>query len=222
MSDKVKAAILKMDYGLYPRQKINDTNRNEIEEAMRAGVDMPPIIVDRKSKRIIDGFHRIEAAKRVFGETAEVKVEWRDYKNDAEMFEDSVRLNACHGQKLSQWDRNHCIEKAREFGIDEARMATILNVRIKRIEHIQETRIAEYHEQRIPLKRTIVNLAKQKLTERQFKANEKAGGHAQLYYVNQVINLIENDALDLSNENLLKGLEKLFCLLESLHLAGAA
>lgn len=47
------------------------------------------------------------------------------------------------------------------------------------------------------------------LTTKQVDGNVKAGGMNQLFYVNQIVNLLENDLLDFSNMKLIDRLQYL-------------
>ena len=59
MSEKViqiALAELVKDFNLYPRHKVESYHVTEMVDTFHAGTRFPPIIIDRKSKRIIDGF----------------------------------------------------------------------------------------------------------------------------------------------------------------------
>ncbi|KKK80639.1 hypothetical protein LCGC14_2821500, partial [marine sediment metagenome] len=47
------------------------------------------------------------------------------------------------------------------------------------------------------------------LTESQFTANRKAGGMDALFYVNQILNLLNSNSLDLSNDKLMTKIKTL-------------
>ena len=64
--------------------------------------DLPPILVHRQTMRVIDGMHRLEAA-RVQGNEL-VSVEYFD-GTDFEAFVMAVRLNVTHGLPLTRADR---------------------------------------------------------------------------------------------------------------------
>lgn len=61
----------------------------------------------------------------------------------------------------------------------------------------------------MPLKNTVRHLAGKVLTTKQVDGNVKAGGMNQLFYVNQIVNLLENDLLDFSNMKLIDRLQYL-------------
>ena len=222
MSEKVKAAVLVLDFELYPRQKIDAVNVGEIAEAMEAGEVLPPIVADKKSKRVIDGFHRIRAALKVEGEDAEIEVEFRNYNSEAEMFKDAVLFNASHGRKLTSYDKTHCIFKAQRLGIENTEIQKILHFKPAKIEKFKIEKVGIYKKTNVPLKRTVQNLAGKKLTKAQVETNEKAGGMPVLFYVNQIIRVIESGSIDAENENLIEGLSQLLEVLERYMAAKAA
>src|SRR5947209_20211520 len=94
----VSPEALVLDYSLYPRHKIDADNLRRITYAREAGAVLPPVIADRKSSRIIDGFHRVSDALRA--KLPEIAVEWRDYKTEADMLEDAIRPHM-HGRQLA-------------------------------------------------------------------------------------------------------------------------
>lgn len=212
----MKVAEVVLDFGLYPRQQIDSQHVTEMVAAEEAGIAFPPIVIDRKSKRCIDGFHRIRKQIRAHGEDAEIEVVEKTYRSDAAMFLDAVKYNASHGRNLSSFDRAHSILLAAKLSIDDKAIAGALSVTVDRVASLRASKSATVGKLTIPIKRTIAHKAGQKLTKSQVEANKKLGGMNQLFYVNQLITLIETDLVDLENEDLMTGLEKLQRLLEGL------
>lgn len=211
-AQRTKAASLVLDYNLYPRQKVDDQHVRELVRAMEAEADFPPVVGWRSSRRVIDGFHRTLAYLHYFGEDAEIDVEWRDYESDAAAFKDAMRLNSAHGQNLSSFDRARCIILGEAFGLKAADIADALRVTPKNIEGLRERKIANIvrpSDINLPLaeadgievpvvqlngvaiKRTAEHLAGTTLSTEQADAMPKLGGMRALYYVNQVITIVE-------------------------------
>ncbi|MFD1047646.1 ParB/RepB/Spo0J family partition protein, partial [Kibdelosporangium lantanae] len=67
-----------------------------------SAADLPPIVVQRGTMRVIDGMHRLRAA-RMRGQN-EILVRFYDGDDD-EAFIVAVRTNVTHGLPLSQADR---------------------------------------------------------------------------------------------------------------------
>lgn len=212
---KIKAAEVVLDFDLYPRNNIDTRNVRDIMLAMEAGVEMPPIIVDRKSRRCTDGFHRVRATLRRDKDGQLLAIE-KDYPNEKEMFLDAVRLNASHGYKLDPNDRTHCTIIAERLHIPLDRLAGALNMPKRELGQLRETRTARFDSLTIPLKNTVRHMSGKRLTKEQMETNERLGGMHQVFYVNQVIMLIESKMLDKDNEQLLERLRHLDELLEGL------
>jgi hypothetical protein len=217
---RVKCTELVLDFDLYPRQSVDSYHVNTIAEAMRAGNELPPVVIDRKSRRVVDGFHRIKARLRLDGNDATIEIIEKTYKNDAELFVDAVRYNAGHGRNLSACDRAHVLIRAEQLGIDTDAIAGVLHVRIDSAAELKAAHTARAGSLQsalaIPIKRTIRHMAGKPLTKDQVAANEKLGGMEQLFYVNQIVTLIESGLLDKKNDRLMAGLAKLHELLGDL------
>ena len=209
----MKVSLLVLDFDLYPRQQIDSHHVGEMVAAEEAGVKFPPIVIDRKSKRVIDGWHRIRMKLRLYKENAEIEVIEKTYRNEREMFLDAIRLNASHGRNLSSYDRAHCALRAGELGIKDDVLAGALLVTVARVDALRVNKAATVGtgkaEVTVPIKRTIGHMAGKRLTRPQQEANKKLGGMAQLFYVNQLIMLIETDLLDTANKDLMAAIEKL-------------
>ena len=235
---KVNINSLILDFDLYPRCKVDSQHAGYMLDSIEAGVELPPVIIDKKSKRVIDGFHRVTAWQRFFKlnkeEIPTINVILKSYTSEANMFLDAMKYNASHGRMLTQYDRAHCIIKAEalELSIDVTSGALSITVDKYgelRAEHTGElhvsphlskkgnktTRKTAHHKTKlIPLKRTIKHLAGKELTVQQVEVNKKLSGMNQSFYVNQLIDLIESDLLDRENTNLMARLEKLYDLLK--------
>ena len=95
---------LVLDRELSPRERLGSNHVRQLAEALRAGATFPPIVVQRGTSRVVDGFHRVEAHRRVYGREALVEVVEKEYVDDGELFLDAVRLNAAHGSRLAPYD----------------------------------------------------------------------------------------------------------------------
>jgi len=208
---KLPASTLIQDFRLYPRANVDDQHVREMAEAIRAGAILPPIIIDAKSKRIIDGFHRLRAHQRVGGTAVVVSVNEQQYETDVAMFQSAMELNSAHGKNLSIYDKTRCLVLAAELGIEREKAAGSLNITMKKADSLLLERVAADGE---VLKRTMAHLAGEHLTEAQSSTNQRAGGMNQLFYINQVVALLESDSIDWSRPNIVEQLQKLSGLLD--------
>jgi ParB-like chromosome segregation protein Spo0J len=210
---KYALSELVLDFDIYPRGDVDSHHVGEIASAMEAGASMPPLVIDRKSKRIADGFHRWRAYRRLYDDTHKVDCIEKDYKNDKELFLDSMRYNASHGRALTQHDKVHCLLLAEKLKVSSELVAQALNITPVRIGELRAARVGTIGARQIALKQTIRHMGGKELTEDQGHANEKLSGMSQLFYVNQLVTLIENDLIDLDNADLIAGLAKLHGML---------
>jgi len=138
---KEKISSLKRNYNIYPREDLDEFNVIRIRNAIEAGVELPAIIVDKKTKMVVDGFHRIEAVQLVNGPDGEIEIEYREYKNLAEMFLDAIQLNAIQGKTLQPNDIERVIEVSKDLKIRPAFLAGALSMTATRIKGFEPTRI---------------------------------------------------------------------------------
>lgn len=211
-AETIHPSKLVLNYDIYPRHQIDSTNVRNIQDARESGASLPPVIAWRKNKWVIDGFHRTTDAMR--SKLEEIAVEWRDYRNESEAFEEAIRLNA-HGRQLAPYDKARCAQIGEALSIDPARLANALGLTVERLSELtlRKTAIGEHGAGLIPIKATLGSFAGKPLSSKQVEGNRLAGGMYPLAYVNQVINLIQNDLIDTDNENLMAGLVRLDSLL---------
>lgn len=215
MIKQVKISTLVLDYSIYPRQHLNTYHVEELIEAMKAGVIFPPVKADKNTLKVVDGWHRIEATRKYLGDKAKINTELVEYSSEAEMFQDAIRLNASQGQSLSTMDEAHCLSKAEEFHLEQAVIATLLNITTDRAKEIVSNRLAISDEGSVVLKGSTAHFAGKTMTKEQENYNQKAGGLNQSFYINQVIAMVESDSVDWDDSRVVSGLKKLEKLLES-------
>jgi hypothetical protein len=202
---KVKISSLFLNEALWPRRVLSRANVKRIGEALRCGRTLPPIIVDRATKTVVDGFHRVKAMERVFGPDAEIDVEWRTYDSEAKMFLDAARLNAGHGEPLTPIDQAFCLQRAIELKIEPQVIEEALNLSKPAVTEIRERRFALGPDGGcVILKRSVGYLAGKRLTAQQVAGNERVGGFPVREYVEQLITFIEGGLLKRDGDTVLE------------------
>jgi len=215
---EIKVSEVILDYNLYPRVEVSASHVTSLRNAYKAGIKFPPVLIDKKSKRCVDGFHRITMYLR-HDPKMEIEVIEKTYKNDAEIFRHSMRLNSNHGKVLTPYDKTHCIIKAENLKIAPDQIAKDLCITVDALGDLKVDRIGKLKiagtnkKESIPLKRSIRHMRGKTLTDQQQKINEKLSGMDQLFHVNQIIYLLEFNLLDTSDVRLIERLEHLYSLI---------
>jgi len=88
--------------------RLNGEDKAHIARLAETEAPLPPIMVDRRTMRVIDGMHRLMAASLQARET--IDVIFFD-GTEADIFLHAVRENVAHGLPLSQADRRAAAER---------------------------------------------------------------------------------------------------------------
>jgi hypothetical protein len=219
----MKVSELVFDFDLYPRSDVDDTHVAHIADAIRSGVEMPEVITCAESKRIIDGFHRTRAWIRVYGPDAEIAVIEKTYRSDRERFIDAMKYNAQHGHNLTPYDRARCFVRAEALRISVDVLAESLCMTVEAVGKLKENRIGRLRVahaadtgEKVPIKYMVRHFKNRAMSRAQVDAMKHLGGNNQVFVVNQLIRLIENDMLDVENKNLMERLSVLKSLLRGI------
>jgi len=187
-----------MDFAIYPRSRTSSVHVSRMVEALEAGRKLPAPILDKRSKRVVDGWHRIRAYQRTLEPTDKIKVDLREYPDEATLLRDAIRLNAEHGRPLSPFDRARSISLAESLGISEQEIASDLGVVVSKIKTVREATLAYDPQQKpVVLKRGIASyLRGQTLTTEQVEANEHLDGMTAYYHLRWLTRAISNDMVE--------------------------
>jgi len=220
----IKVGELVMDFSIYPRVSVDATHIRYMREAVEAGVTLPPIIICKKTRRIVDGFHRCRLYLAMHGGEHEVEVIEKTYRQEADILADAIRYNAAHGRALTRYDRVHCCLLGDKLELPEDVIAGALQMTVETLKELRLGRVGKLSipgdgQESVPLKRTLAHMSGKTLTPAQAEANERAGGMSAMFYTNQLISLLENDLLDVENEALIARVKHLGGLIRKLKIA---
>ena|GEM_PF-1201422 len=214
-------AKLVEDFDLYPRHAVDTAHVQSLVFALESGATLPPIIADKRSKKITDGWHRARAYRRVLGPEAVVDVELGPYKNKAEMIVDAVARNATHGRPFDAIDRTRSVVMLRTIGCSDAQIGLALKVPEARVEKLM-VKLASAPKSsgetipgtnRIALKRSVIHLAGQTLTKSQAQTHAMLPGVSFLLIARQLYQGLLEKMVNLEDEKLVKQLAELRDLL---------
>lgn len=223
-------ASLVEDVNLYPRHAVDSAHVSALALAIESGVELPAVVADRKSCRIVDGFHRCRAYRRILGPDAKVPVEFIEYINEAEMVRDAVARNARHGRRLDGIDKTRSIIMLRNVGMSDEEIGMTLHVPPKHVKKLA-VRIATAPKStdgtipttsHIALKRSVAHLEGARLTKKQANAHKSMPGTSLLLLTQQLTKAIENDLVNYEDDQLVAALGYLRELLQSVELQQVA
>ena len=210
-------AALVEDFTIYPRHDVDSTHISDLVRAIKAGVVIPEPICEAKSLRIVDGFHRVRAYKRVYGEQAEIKVELRSYKSETDVIKEAVALNSAHGRRFDQQDRTRCVLMLQEHGVELDDIAVVLHTTAERVEQLM-VRVVVVNGEKHPAKPITLSTGDQprKLTASQYAVAQSSSGWRPRQTITQLTNEIRSGVLNLQDD------EELVAALWTLYAAIAA
>jgi hypothetical protein len=206
------------DMSIYPRHAVDDANVSGLINALRAGATLPPVVVEAKSLRIVDGWHRARAYRRVIGPDAVVDVEEKTYESEEALLLDAIQLNAAHGRRLDKIDQIRVATLCAERGIALVKVAAVLHMPAEKVERLS-VQLARAPESgpgtitgtvQVALKRPVVHLAGQNLTAEQVKAHQRAPGVSYLLIANQLADAIHHGFINQADERLMVALRGLY------------
>jgi len=209
---KIKAIDLVFDWNLWPRQsmeRLDSTNISRMREALRSGFTLPPIIINKKDYRIVDGFHRTQANLDVFGDEVEIEAILKDYENDSQMFLEAGATNHHHGLPMSPKDRAHFISRCRKYKLPWPAIAQALNMNPETVKEFVKKRTAKTESgETIPLSYGSKALAGKTLTPVQEHYARTANGCVPEMYISMLINALRADGV-VYTENTIARLQEL-------------
>lgn len=221
--ESVPVGTLIEDFSIYPRHAVDSSHVAALAEALRIGQTLPPPIVEKTSKRYVDGWHRGRAFERVYGPDAPIQVDMRTYKSHADLVRAAVDANMTHGRRLDRVDRVRCAVLLREVGLEPAQIALTLRVRESVLESLQ-LRIAAVPAgatgsipgtNDLPLKRSAAHLAGKSMTGAQATAHAGLPGTSLTLVAKQLTSALRAGLVDPTNDRLHAALMDLRAVLDA-------
>lgn len=209
----IPLARLVLDWTLYPRHEVDSTQVSRLANALAVGEELPPIMVDRKSLRIVDGMHRYSAYLRTLGEDGEIPAVLKTYRNVQEMFLDAVRTNARHGVPLESIDQAHAVLLARDLGVGIGKLASAMAIPEAKLEPLNRSDSNRYATgpggETVILKTALRHKGGGRLTKAQVAVNDSLVGMKATYFIGCVLKLLRHKLFDPEDESVMELLREL-------------
>lgn len=163
-----------IDKNLTELRPINAIFVSRYRQAYRSGAEMPLIVIDKKTNKVISGNHRYTALMQEYGPDHKVKVKSLDFKNEKERLEFFVRENATHGNPLDGITKKRLAIALTDAGATPEEIAGLFNVSVRKVEHWGDhgaivTIGRGKTTKMVPLKRGVEIPPDETITEKQYK-----------------------------------------------------
>lgn len=86
------------DQAIYPRAEWSQATVNRYAEALNAGDEFPPIVLEADTNRLLDGMHRVQAHKQALRDT--ISVVWQTVPDGVPPKVFAASLSAKHGDRI--------------------------------------------------------------------------------------------------------------------------
>lgn len=189
---KVAISKIVIDLGLYPRSGVSDFNVGRLVSALKTGAKLPPITVEAKTYRLVDGRHRLEAFKKL--KVDRIDVVEKVYRNEADLYADAVRANIGHGEPLDQFSVKNAIIRLEAYGYTRERISDVVRLPIDQIAKITRGFAHDADTGKpLALKGGMRHMAGQSLTSEQQKVNRHYSGPKAVFHLRQLCEILEKD-----------------------------
>lgn len=196
---KVRLDELIEDSAIYPRGSASDIRVSDLAYALDAGAVLPPPVVDKATRKIVDGYHRTRALRRRLDAEAEIDADVREFADDLAMAKESVRLNASHGLPLGRYDQRVAVLKIRQLGGSDDEIAAALGVTPARLVQVL-VRQADSSAGPVPLKRGTEHMGGSYLSDEQVAEIRKMRGAPARSKVRELIRLLQQGLVPVQND----------------------
>jgi len=191
----VPLASLQEDRDVYPRHSVDMSHVRSLSLALEAGESLPPIVVDKATMRVADGWHRVRAHRAVYGDDASIEAELREYANEAAFVVDSIKLNARHGRRLDRVDQVRSVLLLEKLGVPSATIASTMSIPEQRVVRLQ-ARVAYHEGAAVPLKGSHLRFKGQEVSGEQVAAMRRGPGVSYGFLAQQLAEGLEAGLVD--------------------------
>jgi hypothetical protein len=197
--ERVQLGTLVEDLSIYPRGSVSEVNVADLVYALDGGVELPVPVIDRNTRKIVDGVHRTRAHRRRLGADGVIEADVQEFDDDAAMLLESARLNSQQGLKLGRYDQRVTLLKLRQLGVTDEEAAGALGVTPARLLQIV-VRVAKSDVGDVPLKRGTEHLGGSYLTEAQREEIRRMRGAPARAKANELTRLLRQDLANVKND----------------------
>lgn len=190
--EQLRIADVVVDETMYPRHKLSAHNIAQIKDGYLSGSDVPPIVVWKSKRILVDGQHRLMAKQQIVGPEGMIDALLIEYDSKRDALADAVKRNSAQGYRLTTWDKVRSIMLLQAVKADEDTIARSLNCSLDTVHRLAE-RIKESAEGPIATKggsEVIAEAAKVTKAQVERTVGADSGMHV-TFHLNQIIGKIK-------------------------------
>lgn len=213
----IKISQVKLDNEYYPRLKWSWQTSYDYSKSMEAGIEFPLIevaIID-DSHYLVDGKHRLEAYKMLKEEFVTVLIN-EDIKDLKKLFVEAVKRNITHGRPFSVQEKADLCTKLQKFDMTKEEVSKLIGVPITNFNKFVSDRITNtLTGETISLKAVVKHKAGEVVDDNFDQLQQDFSTTSQYSIIIQMIDLLKNDLIDLTNKRTVTKLNELVSLIKT-------
>jgi hypothetical protein len=209
---RIKLTEIVCDESLYPRKAVNPYFVHRMIEALESGSEFPAVVVEQSTGRLVDGWHRhqVYLAKGI----KDIEAIGKSYLNDSDFFADAVQLNTEHGIPLTAYDLRNAVARLEKMGYQRDAISKVVKLPVDKIAEISKGFGTSESGDPVALKGGLSHMQGQQLSQQQITAQKHYGGHKAVFYVRQLILLLNEDLWPRDELNFRQEMDRLMALWE--------
>jgi len=136
MGDKRKMRLgdIIVDPTYQVRKSVNPKKVRDYATGIRNGDPIPPMTVERETLRVVDGFTRLEAYRKVMTPDDKVAVILMDFESPADRIAYAAKQNMANGYDLDEIEQEDVISKLRDYGYTSDDIAPVVKWTVNRVD----------------------------------------------------------------------------------------
>jgi hypothetical protein len=211
---KIKLQDLILD-GTIQVRDIDRTLVSRYRQALEAGADFPPIVVEAKTNRVVCGNHRVSAYRQALDPDTEIECLVESYKTEADIIKRAAGDNAVHGEPLTPFDRKRVVSRLLNLKVPLEEIGRVLGLTVTRVEKLAGQTVLVTGNGKAkgyrPVKHGLEHMAGKTLTEEQYETHAKSDmGINTLSLVRQLLRWINSDFIDWNDQPTVDALSELY------------
>jgi len=179
------------------RHAIDEFHVGTLKQILLAGQDFKDKMKLLPDGRIISGFHRFEAYKKVYDPQDTIQVEICDL-NEEDAYLLAIRENANHGKPLQTWDKKNIRRSLQSMGYGDGDISTMLGISLDRFAEWDRSQVIVRKPNLPSEKKDVKSNVKlpQEVTEKQYESHVKNHAGRTAFHARRILVRLEDGTIE--------------------------